>query len=88
MTRIGNVPEIKAVKRQLDELKKNGFVKEWEVPYENILTRLTAATFFLTPTTPAKLEHIWNALMTHNMLQYSVNEDKKLSSLEWRVEFL
>lgn len=87
MAQIGNVPEIKAVKRHLDELKEAGLVKEWEIPYENILTRLTAAIFFLTPANESGLDEIWTALEVHKMLQYRLNEEKKLSQLEWRVEF-
>lgn len=87
MVQIGNVPEIKAVKKHLDELKENGLVMEWELPYENILTRITAAIFFLTPIDESKLEEIWKELKVHKMLQYRLNEEKKLSQLVWRVEF-
>jgi hypothetical protein len=87
MIQIGNVPEIKAVKEQLEELKAKGLVKEWEVPYEGILTRLTAAIFFLSPTEQSNLEAIWSALGNNEMLQYRLNDDRKLSSMEWRVEF-
>ncbi|MGE5340330.1 MAG: hypothetical protein ACM3SY_02505 [Candidatus Omnitrophota bacterium] len=82
-----NVPEIQEVKRHLDDLKDKALIKEWTLPYENILTRLTAAIFFFTPTDESKLEEIWKELDTHPMLQYRLNEEKKLSPLEWRVEF-
>lgn len=85
--RIGNVPEINAVKQHLDQLKDQHLVKEWEIPYEGILTRLTAAIFFLTPTEDSRLEEIWKELSRHKMFQYRQNEEKKLSRLEWRVEF-
>ena len=81
------VQDIYDVKLHLDELKDNGMIKEWELPYENILTRLTAAIFFLTPTDESKLDEIWKELEKHQMLQYRLNEEKKLSPLEWRVEF-
>jgi hypothetical protein len=87
MAQFGNVPEIKAVKKHLDELRERRLIREWEIPYENILTRLTAAIFFLTPTENSKLQEIWMELEAHKMLQYRLNEDKKLSQLEWRVEF-
>lgn len=87
MAQIGNVPEIVAVKKHLEEMKEKGLVKEWEIPYENILTRLTAAIFFLTPANDTQLDTIWNELEIHNMLQYRKNEEKKLSVLAWRVEF-
>ena len=87
MTQIGNVPEINAVKRTLDELKSRGLVQSWELPYENILTRLTAAIFFLTPADVCDVSDIWRELEVHKMLQFRINEEKKLSDLEWRVEF-
>lgn len=87
MGQLGNVPEIKAVKQQLDRLKEKGLVKEWEVPYEHLLTRLTAAIFFLTPTGESNLTAIWTELEENALLQYRPNEEKKLSLLEWRVEF-
>lgn len=82
-----NVPEIQEVKKHLDTLKDKGLVKEWELPYENILTRLTAAIFFLTPTDDSKLDVIWKELDQHPRLTYRLNEEKKLSQLVWRVEF-
>jgi len=87
MTQIGNVPEINAVKKQLEELKGKDLVKDWELPYEGILTRLTTAIFFLTPTDESKLDNIWKELKTYNIIQYSENKEEKLSRLRWRVEF-
>ena len=87
MTTIGHVAEIETVKRQLDELKDKGVVREWELPYENLLTRLTAAIFFLTPASESGIEEIWTELGRNDMFQYRPNEEKKLSQLEWRVEF-
>jgi len=81
------VQDIYDVKLHLDEMKDSKLIKEWELPYENILTRLTAAIFFLTPTDESKLDEIWKELERHKMLQYRLNEEKKLSPLEWRVEF-
>jgi hypothetical protein len=87
MTQIGNVPEIQSVKKHLDSLKKKGMIQQWELPYENLLTRLTAAIFFISPCEEFKLEEIWEELEVHKMLQYRKNDEKKLSQLEWRVEF-
>lgn len=81
------VPEIQEVKKHLDDLKEKGLLTDWELPYENILTRLTAAIFFLTPTDESKLDEIWKELDQHPMLQYRLNEERKLSQLVWRVEF-
>jgi hypothetical protein len=87
MIQVGNVPEINDVKKHLDRLIAMQFVKEWELPYENILTRLTAAIFFLTPVSDVKLDEIWKELAQYPRLTYRKNEEMKLSSLEWRVEF-
>lgn len=87
MAQIENVPEIVAVKEHLEELKTRGLIKSWEIPYENILTRITAAIFFLTAEEGSKLDNIWDELSIHQMLQYRLNEEKRLSQLEWRVEF-
>jgi len=87
MAQIGKVPEINAVKEHLNQLKARSLVKEWALPYENILTRLTAAIFFLTPSDDSQVEEIWKELEVHKMLTYRLNEEKNLSSLQWRVEF-
>jgi len=87
MAQIGYVPEIIAVKNDLQRLKVNDLIKEWELPYEEILTRLSAAIFFLTPTDETKLEKIWAELEKNQLLKYRENTEKKLSRLQWRVEF-
>ncbi|MCD7962099.1 MAG: hypothetical protein LUF90_00775 [Rikenellaceae bacterium] len=87
MTQIGNVSEIISVKKTLEELKNDGLIENWELPYEEILTRLTAAIFFLSPTDKTKMEEIWNVLSGYEMLHYRPNEEKRLSQLEWMVEF-
>jgi len=87
MAQIGNVPEILAVKNHLNRLKTEGLIKEWELPYENLLTRLTAAVFFLTPADEKHLNRIWQELEIHTRLRYKQNEEKKLSKLDWQVEF-
>ncbi len=35
----------------------------------------------------SKLDEVWKELERHKRLQYRLNEEKKLSNLEWRVEF-
>ena len=87
MAQIGNIQEINLVKEHLDRLKEEGFIKDWELPYENLLTRLTAAVFFLTPNDEKFLEKIWNELKVHKMLQYKKNAGGILSNLQWQVDF-
>ena len=87
MARIGNVPEINEVKSKLQHLKDNEIIEDWELPYENLLTRLTAAIFFLTPSDESNLDKIWGELKAFPRFTYRENEEKSLSLLEWRVEF-
>jgi len=82
------VKEIKEVKDQLDLLKKDELVKDWELPYENLLTRLSAAIFFLDPSGDEQSSQaIWDALSGHDNFSYRLNEEKKLSSLKYRITF-
>lgn len=87
MARIGNVTEIQAVKKQLDKLKEKGIISDWELPYEHILTRLSAAIFFLTPKDKDNTEDIWKVFDSNNMFQYRPNKERVLSQLAWRVQF-
>jgi hypothetical protein len=82
-----HVPEIFEVKQLLTWAQEEGYIKEWELPYENILTRLSAAIFFLTPTEDAKLEEVWKKLGKYENLSYRINEEKKLSDLKYRITF-
>lgn len=87
MARIGNVPGILEVKNRLTELQERGLIDAWALPYENVLTRLDAAIFFLTPTREDALEEIWSELCRIPGLNYQQNVDKKLSDLSWQVQF-
>lgn len=87
MARIGNVTEINAVKEQLNQLKERGIVQEWELPYEHILTRLSASIFFMTPSKEENTEDIWKELGNNALFQYRLNDEKNLSQLAWRLEY-
>lgn len=87
MVQIGNVPEIIEVKDKLSELKEKGVIKQWELPYENLLTRRDAAIFFLTPAGENNLEEVWGELGKIPKFTYRENTERKLSQLQWRVEF-
>lgn len=87
MVQIGNVPEINDVKRCLAELQERGFVREWELPYEELLTRLSAALFFLSPSANSSLEPIWTALQRYPGFTRRKNVERTMSGLEWRIEF-
>jgi hypothetical protein len=87
MTKIGDVPEIRDLKKLLVSLTEQGLVKHWEIPFEDILTRLSAAILFLTPAANNFLPEIWQRLKVFPNLKYRPNDEKKLSILEWRLEF-
>ena len=87
MAVIGNTPEINDVKKHFEVLQANGLLQAWEMPYENLLTRLTAAVFFLTPSSTSALSDIWKELEKIPMFTFRENAEKQLSSLDWRVEF-
>jgi hypothetical protein len=87
VTRIGHVPGIIEVKRQLAHLQERGLIKSWTLPHETLLTRLDAATFFLAPAEEHGLEEIWSTLGRTPGLQYQQNTDKKLSDLPWQIQF-
>lgn len=81
------VPEIIEVKKVLESLKDSGQIQAWELPYENILTRRSAAVFFLTPVVDSDLDTIWMQLSIYDEFSYRVNTDKRLSILKFRVTF-
>ena len=87
MSAFGNVPEINIIKKHLEQLKINGLIQEWEIPYEEIITRLTAAIFFITPARETTPEMIWKEMEVYEGFQYRANTEKKLSRLMWRVTF-
>lgn len=87
MAQIGNIPEIIEVKELLERMKKEGLVSEWELPYENLLTRLSAAIFFLTPVSEESMPVISENLGQFKDFAYMPNTKKKLSQLVYRIEF-
>jgi hypothetical protein len=83
------VQKIQEVKEQLDQLKSSGLIDQWELPYENLLTRLTAAIFFLSPAEAFRGDPspIWSELEKHEHFSYRINQEKKLSNLPYRITF-
>ena len=83
------VKQISDVKEDLEILRANGLVKEWALPYENLLTRLSAAIFFITPvgSREGAASGIWRELDKYDDFSYRLNHEKKLSVLEYRVTF-
>ncbi|MEM1319023.1 MAG: hypothetical protein AAGG75_02140 [Bacteroidota bacterium] len=81
------IPSIIKVKNHLDQLQSDGLLQAWELPYENLLTRLNAAIFFFTPTTEEQLAAITEALQQHEHFSYRHNEEQQLSQLAYRLTF-
>jgi len=84
---IGNIKEINDVKGVLSDLQNKGIIKEWSLPYENLLTRLTAAIFYVSPAPEHQVESIWKTLNQFPRFSPTINNNRELSNLEWKVEF-
>ena len=87
MAQIGNVPEIIEIKNQLKQMKQDGLVLDWELPYENLLTRRSAAIFFLTPVSEGMLPEIWQNFAKYDGFRQCKNSKKSLSNLDYKIEF-
>ena len=81
------VPEIIEVKDHLETMRSNGLIKEWELPYENLLTRRSAAIFFFTPAESNVMDGILSDLSKFEHFSYRTNKEMKLSKLAYRVTF-
>lgn len=83
------VPEINEVKDLLESLKTNGLITSWELPYENILTRRSAAIFFLTlaAATDSNISEVCSPLKKFQYFSYRLNNEMKLSKLQYRITF-
>ena len=83
------VKQISEVKSLLDQLRSKELIDQWELPYENLLTRLTAAIFFITPREGYKDDpsEIWHELGQYENFSVRPNYEKKLSTLSFRITF-
>lgn len=86
MAQLGYIKEIEDVKLHLQRLKDNGTIREWDLPYEQILTRVSAAYFFLTPV-EGKEEQVWEEFKGYPHFQYGINKDKELSACSHQITF-
>ncbi len=83
-----HVMEIIEVKEHLEKLKtEKKLVAGWELPYEGILTRRSAAIFFFTPSDEASIEEVTKELEIYPGFDFRENTEKKLSPLKYRVTF-
>lgn len=87
MAQIGKIPEIIEIKEKLECMKQDHLIEEWELPYESLLTRRSAAIFFLTPCEEERLPEIWGQLNQYDSFKQRKNTEKFLSKMDYRVEF-
>lgn len=87
MSTLGCVPEIIEVKNTFSSLESEGLIKQWCIPYENILTRRSAAIFFFSPVEQEYMPIICKALNQYEFFSCKKNLQSSLSSLEYIVEF-
>lgn len=80
------VPEIIEVKDHLEKMKAEGLIQAWELPYENILTRRSAAIFFASGE-KEKLVQAWEQLSGYSNFSFRENAEQKLSKLQYRITF-
>jgi hypothetical protein len=80
------VKDIAEVKGHLELLKNNSLIIDWELPYEKVLTRLTAAIFFVSLTENNEAQ-VWNEFLKYENFSFRENTEKQISDLKYRVTF-
>lgn len=85
------VPDINEVKEKMTGLETAGVVTQWELPYENLLTRLSAAIFFTEVTDESQLEALSSAFSNYDHFLVQTNTKKEdahtLSRMSYRMTF-
>jgi len=83
------VKDINDVKAQLNNLQSQGTISAWALPYENLLTRLSAAIFFISVDEPVdeSLEAVRAVLGSFPHYGVRPNAEKRLSDLPFRITF-
>lgn len=78
------VEEIDRMKKQFELLKSKGIVNEWELPYENLLTRLDAAFFYANIDKAEEFNEFFN---DYKNFQVVKNDEKLISELAYEISF-
>ncbi|MCL1123552.1 hypothetical protein [Shewanella surugensis] len=85
------VPDIDKVKDKMTELEATGVIAQWELPYENLLTRLSAAIFFAEVSDDSQLEALSSDFSEyeHFLVQTNVKKEDAhtLSRMSYRMTF-
>jgi hypothetical protein len=84
-----HVPEILEVKELLTAMQSKSLIAAWELPFENLLTRRSAAIFFVSPSpeNAGGLDEVWMELAKYEHFSVGINEKSKLSTLKYRITF-
>lgn len=89
MSRIGYAKDVMGLKDHLEQLKNRMILTGWEMPHENIISRLTAAVVFISAD-KSKIKEVIEELTSkffNYKIHYRPNDEKKMSRLGWTIEF-
>jgi hypothetical protein len=81
------VEAIAKVKKIFEQLKADGTIDQWELPYENILTRLDAAIFFADFTHEEAKQTLAKAFGDYEEYKIEPNKKKLLSQMPYTITF-
>lgn len=87
MIQIGNISEIKEVKAIFHQLMCDKLILQWEIPLENILTRLIGAHFFFEPRDDQSIEQILGYFADYDNVDYEENKSKNMSEMKYILVF-
>ncbi|NMM55480.1 hypothetical protein [Paenibacillus aquistagni] len=87
MVQIGMIEEIQSVKSCLEKLKQKGIIIAWELPYENLLTRLNAAIFFFTPSEGVNPVVIQEHLIEYPNASVTPHQPAAISQMPYKIAF-
>ncbi|WP_299008206.1 hypothetical protein [uncultured Shewanella sp.] len=85
------VPDIDKVKEKMTALSAAGVLTQWELPYENLLTRLSAAIFFAEVSDESQLKALSADFSDYEHFLVQINRKKEdantLSRMSYRITF-
>jgi hypothetical protein len=84
--RIGNIPDIQNFKQLLNHCKEKGLITDWELPYEQLLTRLSAAIFFFNVGSDAVPDELYTLFAKYPGLVIHRNEGT-MSLMSHQISF-
>ena len=87
MAKLGDIKEIKQLKECLEGMKVKGWINEWELPYENLLTRLSAAIVFIKPSNDDFISKIIETLEETVQIQCTISENTLRLALPYKITF-